>query len=278
LSNYLNFHSDYASSEDIGEITGNSQDKKKEERAFAFLMANAFGMDIENSIEDREFFNDYFPHIFRRLDIEEFTSNPYYRNIIFPEKSLGGIRLSHGKYKPYEGFVCDDMIEMPDGRLLPQIGFFTEEFKYPSITENGTEWMTITPNEINTLKEPISQACGKVLTYGLGLGYYPYMISQKDSVQSVEIVEKNEKTISLFRRHILPQFPHKEKIRLISGDALLYMDTIKNGQYDFIFADLWHDAGDGKELYLKIKPFEKKYPDTKIAYWLEKTIKCYLPH
>lgn len=271
LSNYLNFHSDYVKADDIREIMSAGI---SEEAAFALLIANASGLDTTGA--DKIFFNDYFPYIFHRLDAAEFTENPYYKNIRFPEKKLESIEFGMRSYMPYEGFICNDMIEMPDGRLLPQIGFFAREFRYPAIFEKGIEWMTVTPNETRTLQGPAEQAHGKVLTYGLGLGYYPYMISKKAEVESVDIVEINSTTIELFRRYILPQFPHRNKIRLITGDAIEYMKTISYGQYDFIFADLWHDAGDGKLLYLKIKEFEEKYPHTEFAYWIEKTIKCYL--
>ena len=40
--------------------------------------------------------------------------------------------------------------------------------------------MTITPDEIETMKEAVDQAFGNVLTFGLGLGYYAYMVSEKD--------------------------------------------------------------------------------------------------
>lgn len=271
LSSYLNFHSDYVRASDIKEIMSAGADMEK---AFALLIANASGLDTEG--KDKVFFNDYFPYIFHKLDTTEFTENPYYRNIHLPEKKSGDIEYGTQAYKPFEGFVCDDIIEMPDGRLLPQIGFFTREFRYPAILEKGIEWMTVTPNEIRTLCEPAEQAHGRVLTYGLGLGYYPYIISEKKEVESVDIIERNETIIKMFRRYILPQFPHRSKIHIISGDALEYMQTICDGQYDFVFADLWHDAGDGKPLYLKIKEFEKKYPRTEFAYWIEKTIKCYL--
>ena len=273
LSRYLNFHSDYIKESDIREI---AETGAGEEKAFGLILANAFGLDLEKNREDIEFFKAYFPYIFHQLNTEEFRQNPYYKNIHFPDRKTGNIEFGHRSYKPYEGFVCGDMEEMPDGRLLPHIGFFMEEFRYPIILEKGIEWMTVTPNEIRTLEEPVRQAHGKVLTFGLGIGYYPYMISLKDDVESIDIAERNENTIELFRRHILPQFQNRQKIRLISGDALSYIDTISDGQYDFIFADLWHDAGDGKPLYLKIKEYEKKYPNTEFAYWIEKTIKCYL--
>ena len=68
--------------------------------------------------------------------------------------------------------------------------------------------MTITPNEIETMKEAVDKASGNVLTFGLGLGYYAYMVSEKENVESVTIVDSNEDVIDLFKKYVLPQFKH----------------------------------------------------------------------
>ena len=57
-----------------------------------------------------------------------------------------------------------------------------------------------------------------------------------------------------------------------SGD-LFAKETEK---YDFVFADFWHDAGDGRDLMLKMKEYEKYSPESEYMYWLEDTINCYL--
>lgn len=40
--------------------------------------------------------------------------------------------------------------------------------------------MTVTPNEIETMKPVIDKAFGRVLTYGLRVGYYVFMVSEKE--------------------------------------------------------------------------------------------------
>jgi hypothetical protein len=50
---------------------------------------------------------------------------------------------------------------------------------FPALLENDRIWMTITPNEIEIMIKPVDEAFGHVLTYGLGLGYYAYMVSKK---------------------------------------------------------------------------------------------------
>mgnify|MGYP004628899591 FL=1 len=131
--------------------------------------------------------------------------------------------------------------------------------------------MLITPNEIETMSESISEAYGNVLTYGLGLGYYQYMISNKDNVKSITIIEKDQNIIDLFTKYILPQYKYKNKIKIINEDALKYK---YNNEYDYVFVDIWHDPSDGIELYTKMKQLEK--PNIKYSYWIEKTIKNYI--
>jgi spermidine synthase len=108
---------------------------------------------------------------------------------------------------------------------------------------------------------------------GLGLGYYAYMVSEKEDAKSVTVVEVNEDVINLFKQYILPQFKHAEKINIVKGDAFEFAQKhIIPGQFDFVFTDLWHDVSDGIDLYLKMKKYEAQSPETVFTYWIEKSI------
>ncbi len=99
--------------------------------------------------------------------------------------------------------------------------------------------MTITPNEIETMKEAADEVNGRVLTYGLGLDYYAYLVSEKENVASVTIVDSNEDVIQLFQQYILPQFKSAAKIQIIKADAFDYAQKqMQYGKYDFVFTDL----------------------------------------
>ena len=213
-------------------------------------------------------------HLLKNKDYE---NNPYLKNIKIPTKKLGKWELCYKTYVPYQAFVFDDPKITRDGKIIPQIGFFEKEFSYPAVLESGTEWMLITPNEINTMRAPISGAHGKVLTYGLGLGYFAYMVSEKESVSSVTIVERDKNAISLFRDIILPQMPRKDKINIICDDAFYFAETrLADSDFDFVFADIWHDPSDGVPAYKRLKETEKYLPSADFSYWIEKTLKCYI--
>ena len=245
------------------------------EYAFAELLAAKFDIDSEGA--DKAFFRNYIVPMMNYLDSKEFRRDPYYKNVAVPDVKKGDWELKHETLSPGEAFVCRDFLVTDDGRLIPQLGFFSEPFTFPAVLQRGREWMTLMPNETVTTAPAIERARGKVLTYGLGLGYFAYMASGKESVSSVTVVELDPDVIALFKEFILPQFPHKEKINVIRSDAFEYAKNAAPREgYDFVFADFWHDAGDGRELYLKIKEFEKYSPQSEYVYWLEDSIKRYL--
>lgn len=272
LSVYLNDYSKIIKKDMIFELTKEGLD---EEYAFKLLLTSVFDLDITQG-EDKLLYHQYIELMIKRLDVNDYINNPYYQLIKGFNKKIGKCELKYDYYDPFEGFVFDDFIQYPNGKLLPQIGYFNKKFKYPAVYENNHLWMSITPNEINTMKKDIDDSFGKVLAYGLGLGYFPFMVSLKENVQSVTIIEKNKEIIKLFMENILPQFPNKDKIRIIEDDAFIFAQNIKNKEYDFIFVDLWHDVSDGLEMYLKMKEYEKFSIDSEFRYWIEKTIKCYL--
>ncbi|MGF7047650.1 hypothetical protein J2T13_002155 [Paenibacillus sp. DS2015] len=274
LSNYLNNAPDFINKEKIVEIV---QSGVSSEYAFVVILAAAFGLDIVDQADDKDLFNKYFSNMVHKLDADEYYDNSYYKNIKIPTIKIGNSELKYEKYKPFEGFVCHDIIRTEEGRQIPQIGFFETEFMFPAVLENDRIWMTITPNEIETMKEAVDQAFGNVLTFGLGLGYYAYMISEKENVESITVVEMNEDVIDLFNKYVLPQFQNAHKIKIIKTDAFEYAQKhMSRGKYDFVFTDLWHDVSDGIDMYLKMKKFEKQSPDTVFTYWIEKSILCYL--
>ena len=186
----------------------------------------------------------------------------------------GAFELGYASYRPYELFVADDLRAYPDGAVLPVLGYFTRPFAYPVLTENGREWMTATPNEINTIRPMAEAAHGHVLTLGLGLGYFAFHALLNPRVERVTAVERSADAIRLFRERILPAFPRPECLTILQADAFAAAPALyQSGQYDFVFADLWHDAADGLPMYERLKQME--VPGPEYRYWIEKTLEFY---
>ena len=86
---------------------------------------------------------------------------------------------------------------------------------FPTILENNRIWLTITPNEIEIMN--VDEAFGNVLAFGIGLGYYAYMISEKENVDRITIVDINDDVIHLFQKYILPPVKNAHKIKIIKA-------------------------------------------------------------
>ena len=261
MSRYLTVCPDFITKELIEGITGECEITLAE--AYTSLLVAACGLDVENNPRDRYLSTAYLRSGIRRLDPQE--------------AHFGNWKLTIEKYKPYEAFVCDDIRTDEELKEIPQIGFFDTEFSFPAVMEDGQEWMAIKPNEIETMRQPIARAAGQVVAFGLGMGYYAFMVSEKPEVKTLTIVERDENVIALFREHILPQFPKKEKIDIVRQDAFEFAtNCMSDGYYDHAFVDLWHDVSDGYPLYKQMKALEKNSPNTLFSYWIEDSLLSHL--
>ncbi len=276
LSLYLNLMSDAIDGKMVDEISG-TNDKQQREYAYAALLATYCGYDFNDNPAHKKIFKERFTRMIFMQDENEFLCDSYYKNIKFPTVSNQSWEFKTMSFKPYEAFLANESEIDSVGRLIPKIGFFEKEFFYPAVLQDTREWMTVTPHEIRTTMPAVNESFGNVLTYGLGLGYFPYMASLKKNVTGVTIVEKDERVIQLFKEYLLPQFPQKEKIKVICTDAFEYAKSLSSKTFfDFIFADTWHDPSDGVEMYEKFKACEKYSPQSKYMYWIEKTLKYYI--
>ncbi len=237
---------------------------------------------LENTIDEADYFNEILTNGYQvkksiepfRIDLlneKDYLSNPYYKTVKPSKKRIGNISLTYDKYLPKQGFVYDEIqVSEPFFQERTPFGYFKNEFPYLALKEGETTWMSVTPHEINTMKENISQAKGHVITLGLGLGYYSFMVSNKPEVKKVTIVEMNQKIIDIFKGEILPFFPHKEKIEIVKADAFSYLSKQIDG--DYLFADLWHMPEDGLPMYAKLINLEEKNPQMKFTYWIENSM------
>ena len=245
--------------------------------AFCTLVCAVCGLDSDLNPRHRHLAERYVVPALKRLETAPYRSDPFYRQVHLPEKTRGEWQLTHQVYQPYEMFCFDDTRDLPDGREIPCIGYFTESFRYPAVLQKGRLWMAITPNEVETMKADIAAAHGNILVLGLGLGYYAFMTAQMENVSRVTLVELDKDVIRLFEEELLPQFPNREKIRVIHADAFAYVKKEAAGEkYDFVYADIWHDVLDGTPMYLRFRALEKHVPGAEWRYWVEKSMLIWL--
>ncbi len=242
------------------------------EEAFRLLIAALLGIGEDRRLTERYLFPALLP-----LKAAAYANDPYLRAVRFPEARLGAWQLTHLRYAPFRLFPAGSARLQADGRELPRIGYFTESFSYPAVLENGREWMTVTPNEIETMRAAVGEARGRVIAFGLGLGYFAFMAAEKSSVSSVTVIERDPQAISLFKQYLLPQFPSREKIAVLQADAFAYAaGPMKNAAYDFAFVDIWHDPGDGLVPYLRFRQTEALLPGVAFRYWIEDDLLLFL--
>ncbi len=264
---YLEHYPEVITSEMVDTLTADGRISKSE--AVVALLSEIFALDFSNA-EDRIIIRDYLTPSVRILDAEKYRNNPYYKNIKIENFKEGTWELRREAYLPYRGIIANDMILGESFADIPPLGFFTEKFEFPAVLEDGNEWMTLTPVDMDTCEEAISMAHGRVITFGLGLGYYAYMATRKSEVVSVTVVEKSNEVIKLFCEKILPQIPNRDKIKIVHADAFEYAENIMPGeQYDIAFVDTWRDASDGTPMYERMKALEHLSPKTHFMYWIE---------
>lgn len=269
---YLNNDSKYINKKMIDLLKKNVGLNITNDQCFKILLEDLFleEKDFDSSIH--EFVNENV----KKLNPKDYYGNPYYNKIKVNNIIDNNWDLKYQEYEQYEAFIYKNQDINELYKVRPSVGYFDKKFSYLTVFQNGREWMAVKPNEIETMKEPIEYAKGNVLTFGLGLGYFAYMTSLKETVESITIVEKDQNVINLFKKYILPQFEYKNKIKIIDQDAYTFYDNLDDKTYDYIFIDIWHDVSDGLIHYLKFKESENRFTQTKINYWIESEIIIFL--
>lgn len=243
-----------------------------EEKMSRFLNLAFFGKQILGE-EEQKSKDSLFPSI-SLYKGEELKKNPYYIALSSLGKFQDGdLTFEFQHYEPFAPFVLDEKRVDDLYNEVTPLGYVSSKLEYPAIRKGKTNWMEVIPHEINTMRDFIAQAQGNILLYGLGLGYVAYMCSLKKEVTSITIVEDDKKVIDVFKAHFLPLFRFGSKIKIVQGDAIAYASSHRNGGYDSLFADLWHNADDGLELYQKLLKAEGASSHS--FYWIEKAILVY---
>ena len=255
---------DITSKKEIEYLAKSSNYSEKE----IFMSKVADYLDFDLSFEDNEeIFTKYIADIIEPLDTLRYLNNPYYQLFKDLKVKDKDYELVIDKYALYELFAYKDMSTF-EGTFIEKnsLGYFKEEYPFLALNHKGVTWMSVTPNEIETMEASINQVKGNIVVFGLGLGYFAFMASLKEDVKHITIIENDKNVISLFNKYIYPKFPNKEKIEIKCMDALEYIkEPVKE---DYAFVDLWHDPFDGLKLFLKFKSVESK-SNCKFLYWLE---------
>jgi hypothetical protein len=204
------------------------------------------------------------------LSTQEYIKNPYTSHIRFDDLSQTVFKYTQETIYPHELFsvssiVDDQNRELNDWMMLRAMD---EAYQATFLWQNDEVWMLDAPSEMNTILPYAQKARGKVLTFGLGIGFYVYMALLNEHVESVTIVERSSEVIHLFNTVLRPQFSSDKTIHIIQGDAFDYFNEQTLNQYDSVFVDIWQSNEDGLVMIEKL--LEQHLPSfDQVDFWIE---------
>jgi hypothetical protein len=171
------------------------------------------------------------------------------------------------------GIIFDQNRELNDWMQLRAL-----DQPYPAavLWQGDDVWMLDAPSESNTMDPYAKKANGHVLTFGMGIGYFAFMSLLNPEVHSVTIIERSASVITMFKQYILPQFPNKDKVRIIEGDAFDYFNKPFIEQFDYVFVDIWKSGDDGFEMIEKLLE-QYNPPLEKVDFWIETSCFEFVP-
>lgn len=204
------------------------------------------------------------------ISSKDYQNSPYNKSI-----KLDSIQSTEFSYRtetihPNELFSIssiqfDPKRELNDSMRLVALD---ESYQAAFLYQNDEVWMLDAPSEAETINPYAQKAFGNVLTYGLGIGYFPFMAMLNSKVKCITVIEKSKSVIEMFNQYIKPQFPNEIEFNIIEGDAFDWFNEDTLNRYDYIFVDIWQSNQDG---LLIIEQLLEKYnpPLSKVDFWIE---------
>ncbi|MBQ7264583.1 MAG: hypothetical protein IJS61_00640 [Firmicutes bacterium] len=261
--------------EDI-QKNGNDISDRDAHRAAAFTSGIAvICTEIFNDDADAQKCIDALNREFEIFSGEEFTQDPFLKKS-FSEYKKGKYTITTDKIHPYQ--ICVYSEPKRDGKtgiIIPRLCTVEDEFSYPVLLRDDNVISTVNPSVHFTVKRHVEAAKGRVLVLGCKLGYYPYLASLKDEVESITIVEENKDLAELFKEAILPTFEQKEKINVETAEPTLYLKGVKDGEYDVCYVNNWINLSETGN-YLKMKHAAKAFDKTVFTYQDEEAFLLHL--
>lgn len=123
--------------------------------------------------------------------------------------------------------------------------------EYVRLTDGFEVVMSNTPMEKRTNRQFVETAHGRVLIGGLGIGMIILAIQDKEDVNEIIVIEKNQEVIDL----IQPQLNFNNKVKIVKGDVFTYEPE---GKFNTIYMDIWYAIG--SDIYKEeMMPLMKRY-------------------
>lgn len=204
------------------------------------------------------------------LSTKEWIHSPYHQQISLHSWQHQGFSYRQVTMRGGELFNVDAIQKDPQRELNDWLKLRAMDEDFPAIHlyQGKKEWMLDAPSEALT-NDPLAQkAHGKVLTFGLGIGYFIYMALRNPQVKEITVIERSAEVLTLFREVLYPQFPQGKKIHFLQGDAFSYFKEEYLQNFDYVYVDIWQNHIDG---LTQITRLLRQYnpPLEKVDFWIE---------
>ena len=186
------------------------------------------------------------PNLSLYVSVDEFNKNPYVVNVV--NKVLENKEFSYEEITFVKNvlFNLDSIVDDPNRECKDymRLRMLDKDLNTIILKENGIEWMMAAPSEGVTNDPYAKKAHGKVVTFGLGIGYFVYQALLNEKVSEITVIEKSKEVINLFRK-IEKYFPSRIPINIIEGDAFDYFNENFLCDFDYIYVDIYQNNKDG---------------------------------
>jgi hypothetical protein len=207
------------------------------------------------------------------ISTQSFKNNLYYKTVPLKSSSDHHVEVSSMMFEANKLFNLLSIVDDPDQALNDSMVLraLDQPLNTRVLMKDKEIWMMNVPSESMTIDPIASKVSNKVLTFGLGIGYFVFMALQNKNVDSIEIVENDLRVIEYFNSYIKPYFPHQEKITIHHGNALDWMSkNLKS--YDHLFIDTYQNDEDGLYWWLQGCERIKGLEYNQVHYWIESSI------
>lgn len=203
------------------------------------------------------------------LSTNSFMDNAYYQNIHL--NNIKSNKFAYEKTTFEKGYLfnADAIIDDPDRELKDymKLRALDEDLPVYILYQDKKEWMMNVPSESITNDPYALKAHGKVLTFGLGIGYFVYMAMLNPNVKEITVIEKSKDVIELFKQ-VEKEFPKDKELNIIQGNAFDYFNEKYLKNFDYTYVDIWQSSKDGRKIITKLlENYLPKY-DT-CDFWIE---------
>ncbi len=161
--------------------------------------------DIQKKMKKAGFFeysgnSDKWPSLF--ISSKEYMNRPYHKaikldKIISDEFTYQTQMVNANELFSLSSIQFDPNRELNDSMRLVALD---EPMEVTILYQHNEVWMLDVPSEAETIDPVAKKAYGNVLTFGLGIGYFPFMAMLNPNVKSITVIEKSKSVIELFNQ------------------------------------------------------------------------------